>query len=257
MAVAILSDIHMRDGLTAEISSELEAVLKKLDEEHAISHAFVLGDLIEDCRSVEADRKNIKRTRSIFEEWSVPVTYLLGNHDVEHLSKSELRSLLGQDEFYGVREIEGTSFVYLDSAYQEVRGATGRVGPDQLEWLGETASSLSDAVLLVHHPVGNFDLQTNEWFSEYPERAYLWDRKEVLSRIDGTAVRATLSGHIHQTGYDEFWDLSHVSINAFSKEIPDVPLTGTYAVLETSDTPEIHVRTRTDTGVSYSLRPDK
>jgi Predicted phosphohydrolases len=243
----------MRDGYTAEISSELHAVVERLDKEHEISHTFVLGDLIEDGKSVEGDRENIKRTSSIFEEWSVPVTYLLGNHDVEHLSKPQLRSLLGQDEFYGVQDVEGTSFVYLDSAYQKVRGATGKIGPEQLEWLEQIVPTLSDAVLLVHHPVGNFDLRANEWFSEYPERAYLWDRKEVLKRIEGTAVRATISGHIHQVGYDNFRGLPHVSANAFSKELPDVPLTGTYAVLETGDIPHLRVRTRTNPGVRHSI----
>lgn len=251
MSVAILSDIHMRDGHIAEVSSELEAVLKRLDDDHDISHAFILGDLIEDCGGVEADQENIQRTCSILEDWSVPVTYLLGNHDVEHLSKSELRSLLGQDDFYGVQEVEGTSFIYLDSAYKEVRGAGGQVGPDQLEWLDDKTSSMSDAVLLVHHPIGNFNLRTNEWFCEYPEQAYLWDRKEVLKRIDDTAVRATVSGHIHQTGYNEFWGLPHVSVNAFSKELPDIPLSGTYAVLEMGNISEIRVRTRTKPGFSY------
>lgn len=256
MSIAILSDIHMRDGHIGEISVELEAVLEELNTEHNISHAFVLGDLIEDCGSIDADRENIKRTHSIFKNWSPQVTYLLGNHDVEHLSKSDLNQLLGQDKFHGVQEIEDTSFVYLDSAYQQVRGATGKVGPDQLEWLKNTIPSLSDAVLLSHHPVGNFNLRANEWFSEYPERAYLWDRKEVLECIDGSAVRATVSGHIHQTGYDKFWDLPHVSINAFSKELPDVPLTGTYAVLDTGDIPKIRVRTRSNPGISYSLSSD-
>lgn len=253
MNVAIISDIHMRDGYVEEISTELERVLEKLDREYDPSSAFVLGDLIEDGESASADRENVRRVRSIFENWSVPVTYLLGNHDVERLDRSELRTLLGQERFYGVQRVDDTPFVYLDSSYRRTSGATGQVGPEQLDWLADRLRTLSDPVVLVHHPVGNFDLRRNVWFSEYPERAYLWDRKEVLDRLDDTAVRGTISGHIHQTGYDQFREIPHVSVNAFSKELPDVALTGTYAVLSLDDPAEIEIRTRSEPGVTYSL----
>lgn len=254
MNVAILSDIHMRDGHVDSVSAELEAVTTVLKREHDPTHAFVLGDLIEDCGSPEADRNNVDRVASILDDWSVPVTYLLGNHDVEYLDRTQLRDLLDQDEFYGVETVGEVSFLYLDSSYQEVRGATGRVGPEQLDWLTDHLPSLSNVVVLVHHPVGNFDLSANEWFAEYPERAYLWDRKEVLTRLDRVdSVRATVSGHIHQTDYDRFWELPHVSVNAFSKELPDVPLTGTYAVLDLEEPLGIDVMTRSDAGVSYTI----
>ncbi|QSG04086.1 metallophosphoesterase family protein [Natranaeroarchaeum sulfidigenes] len=253
MTVAILSDIHMRDGYVEEITQELRAVLAEL-ERHNPEHAFVLGDLIEDGDSVAIDRENVRRVHTLLSEWSVPVTYLLGNHDVEHLEKNKLGHILDQQQFYGVVESGETTFVYLDTAYEELGGAMGRIGGEQLQWLETQLESLSDVILLTHHPVGDFDLAENEWFADYPERAYLWERKEVLeilSHCDG--VHGTISGHIHQTEHTEFWGVSHVSINAFSKELPDKPLTGTYGLLSTDRTHEISIQTRADDGVSYLL----
>lgn len=252
--VALLTDIHMRDNYVGEISQELEHVLDHLNRHYNLKHAFVLGDLIEDCGSVTADRENVRRVRAIIEDWSVPTTYLIGNHDVEYLNRTQLSDLLGQESFFGVKRIDETPIVYLDSTYQEVGGATGRLGHEQLSWLSDTLPTLSDAIILVHHPFGNFDLTENEWFSEYPERAYLWDRKDALKVFDETgSVRATISGHIHQTDSDEFWNIQHISINAFSKELPDVPLTGTYAVLDIDTPSEIEIATRSETAVTYTL----
>lgn len=253
MDVAILSDIHMRDGYLEEITAELQAVLAEIDR-HDPAHAFVLGDLIEDGGSKAADRENVRRVHTLLSDWGVPTTYLLGNHDVELLDKGELGDLLGQQQFYGVVEVGETAFVYLDTAYDALRGAMGRIGVDQLQWLDTQLDAFSDVILLAHHPVGNFDLTENTWFADYPERAYLWERKEVLealSHCDG--VHGTISGHIHQTEHTDFWGVSHVSVNAFSKEVPDTPLTGTYGVISLDNTPEIAIQTRSDDGVSYSF----
>jgi len=243
--VALLSDIHMRDGYTEAISDELEAVIEYFEVEHDPAHAFVLGDLIEDCGSAQSDAENVSRVKTILDSWSVPVTYLLGNHDVELLTKTELSELLEQPSFHGVETVDGTPFVYLDSACVETKGAKGKLGLDQQAWLTETLRSVEDAIVLVHHPIGNFDITDNEWFSAYPERAYLWDRKEALKQFEeiGT-VQTTISGHIHQTSFNTVFDIPHVSINAFSKELPDVPLTGTYGVVELGSVPTVDVATR-------------
>ena len=250
--LALVSDVHMRDDHVDAIGQELEAVLDHLERHYDPAHAFALGDHIEDCGSIKADRENVRRVRSILDDWSVPVTYLIGNHDVEHLTRADLADLLDQDPFYGIERIDGTPFVYLDSTYERVQGSRGRLGPEQLAWLENRLPSLSGAIVLVHHPIGNFDLTNNHWFSEYPERAYLWDRKDALERFtDAGTVRATISGHIHQTGFDEFQDIPHVSINAFSKELPDVPLTGTYAVLDLDG--RVEIATRHGTVAAYTF----
>lgn len=242
--VGIISDLHMRNEYDDRILEELNAVVRNLNERDGLAHVFVLGDLVDDCGSLDADRENLRRIRSVIEGISVPVTYLLGNHDVDYLTKDKLGSILEQDAFYGVEEIAGTSFVYLDSTCERGQEPAGRLGPEQMEWLEETLPALSDAIALVHHPVGNFDLRDNPWFAPYPEQAYLWDRKQVLEQFEtSAAVRGTISGHIHTTAYDDFRGVPHVSINAFSRERPDIPLTGTYGVLTVDEQPRIEIQT--------------
>lgn len=251
--IVLISDIHMRDSHAEAIRGELEAVVQEIE---AISpeHVFVLGDLIEDSDSPERDEANVEVVHDLLAAAEFPVTYLLGNHDVENLDRKTLSGLLEQEAFYGVEDVAGVPFVYLDSTREHAPGPRGELGSEQLSWLEEALPELTDPVLLVHHPIGNFDLAENDWFRDFPERAFLSDRKEVLRVLEeGDAVRGTISGHIHDTQFTRFFGLPHVSVNAFSKETPDVPLTGTFAEIELGDPFTIDVRTRSTLDASFSL----
>lgn len=251
--IAVIADVHMRDRYAPEVSRELERVVDEL-EERPPAHAFVLGDLIEDGETADGDRVNVRRARSILDGASFPVTYLLGNHDVENLPRETLSELLGQESFYGRHDIGGTPVVYLDSAAESRTGPSGNLGAEQLAWLDGVLPELDEPLLLVHHPMGAFDLSANEWFREYPERAFLTDRLEALGRCaDAGGVRGTISGHVHETQFSRFHGLPHVSVNAFSKERPDVPLTGTFAEVSLAEPPEVTVGTRERTVATYHL----
>lgn len=62
-----------------------------------------------------------------------------------------------------------------------------------------------------------------------------------------------MSGHLHQNGLVRFHGLPHVSVNAFSKETPDVPFTGTYAEVTVGADVDVAVETPEGTTASYTL----
>ncbi|MDB2237520.1 metallophosphoesterase [Halorubrum ezzemoulense] len=250
---ALFPDVHMRSGHAAEIERELRDALEAVSAD-AFDRIFVLGDLIEDDGSADVDEANVERVREIFADAPVPVTYLLGNHDVETLTRAELTSLLGQDRFHGVIETDDVPIVYLDSTKEATPGARGELGSDQREWLAGVCAEYDDPLFLSHHPLGTFDISDNDWFRHYPERAFLSDRKETLRVIEGLGSgRGTISGHIHQSGFANFRNMAHVSVNAFSKEVPGKPLTGTYADVTVGDRITVDVTVGGDTVTSYTI----
>lgn len=249
--VALVSDVHMRDAHAEAVDAELEAVVRDLAAADP-AHVFVLGDLIEDGESAARDAANVEAVRERLSSVGVPVTYLLGNHDVERLDRSRLSDLLGQASFYGVEDVEGTPFVYLDSPRERGGGPCGEFGAAQRRWLRETLPDLTDPIVVTHHPVGDFDLSENVWFRAFPERAFPCDRKELLAVLEDGA-RGTISGHVHDTAFTRFSGLPHVSVNAFGKERPDLPVTGTYALVEVGRRVEVDVRTRDGTRAVVSF----
>ena len=251
--LALFPDIHFRDDYASEIETELRTAIDNISN-RSLDHVFVLGDLIEDADSVAIDETQIKQVRKIFDDTPFPVTYLLGNHDVEALSRDDLSSLLNQDKFHGVFKTADIPIIYLDSTKEETSGARGELGLDQREWLADVCSEYEEPLVLSHHPFGNFDISGNEWFGNYPERAFLSDRKEVFDTLEeASSVRGTISGHIHQSGFTNFRSMPHVSVNAFSKEVPDNPLTGTYAEVEVDDRISVDIKIRDETLTSYTI----
>lgn len=246
--VGILSDVHMRKAYRTEVTETLEAVRAALDRRDP-DHIFVLGDLINESDDPETDRQHVSLVDELLDELSAPVTYLLGNHDTVTLTRDEVGELLGQETFYGRVNVGTVPFVYLDSS-RTGNTVTGELGEHQREWLKSTLPA--DAIVLLHHPVGPFSLTDNPWFADDPDQAYLRDRQETLDVLSGRA-RATISGHIHQTSCVRHRNLTHLSVNAISKETADIPVTGTWALLDLEGevTADIFVRDRQQ--ISFTL----
>jgi 3',5'-cyclic AMP phosphodiesterase CpdA len=226
--IGLVSDVHMRNAERDSLRRTLRTVVDRLEwfDPH---HAFVLGDLVEHEATAEADRRNVEAVREAFESTSFGTTYLLGNHDVENLDHGDLAGLLGGQPPFGHVDVEGQDVVYLDSSAPRLPGARGEVGEEQLAYLEAILPTLSGALLLVHHPIGYYDIRENQWFGEFPERAFLGDRRELLEVVsEAGTVRATFSGHIHETRSTTFWGVDHAVVNAFSKELPEKPVTGTH-----------------------------
>lgn len=252
--LAIVADIHMRNAQASQITEELAHVLDRLEADPP-DHLLVLGDLIEDDESAEIDLANLERVSDLFGAGPCDVTYLLGNHDVENLTRGRLAAELDQKGFYGVVDVDGTPVVYLDSTNDPEPGARGRFGAEQRTWLADVLPELDRPLVCSHHPLGPFDISENVWFKDYPERAFPSDRKETLDVLAGSGpIRGTLSGHIHQTGSVDFRGMAHVSINAFSKELPDKPVTGTYAEVHVGETVTIDTGHRDGEWASYTLQ---
>ena len=235
--VGIISDIHLRSAHEHAILTELDSVLGRLNAVDP-DHLVVLGDLVED-EDPETDRDHLRAVQAALNSLGVPVTYLLGNHDVEQLSRADLRDLFGVKRFYG--RIGETNLFYLDSSAPERSGAQGAVGEKQLAFLDRELADADGAVVFVHHPLGYRDLSDNHWFAEEPEQAFCGNKREVNSVLARHDVRAVVNGHVHETAHVRHRGVDHLTVNAFAKERRDRPVTGTYAKLTVGDSISLRV----------------
>jgi Icc protein len=225
--LGLVSDVHLRSGHETAVETALAGVVDRFDD-RGVDRILVLGDLIED-ESERADRAHVRAVRDTLAAADAPVTYLLGNHDVERLSHADLREVLGVERFWGRVEGGDADLFYLDSSAPERSGAQGAVGERQVAWLDRELADAAGAVVFVHHPLGYRDLSGNAWFANEPERAFCGNKREVNDVLSRHDVRAVVNGHVHETAHVRYRGVDHVTVSAFSKELPDVPVTGTYA----------------------------
>ncbi len=101
-------------------------------------------DLGRDRQESLADLEEIE---AVFDELDVPRHYVMGNHDLDCISKADFVAHSAMDELYYSFDSKGVHFVVLDANYEEPSDAahydSGKfhhhdiwINPSQLAWLG-------------------------------------------------------------------------------------------------------------------------
>lgn len=189
-----ISDSHIGFNKPAnpDVTGTLQAAIDKINA--MPNHpAFVLhtGDLThlaqaEEFDTLEQSLKSVKTDR---------IFYVPGEHDVTDNGKL-YRERYGKgtkgDGWYSY-DYNGVHFIGLVNVTNQVDGGLGYIGPDQLKWLKDDLSGLSNStpiVVFAHIPLWAIYPQWG-WGTEDSEQALA-----LLRRFGSVSV---LNGHIHQT----------------------------------------------------------
>ena len=238
----------MRSAYREELTAELSGVVNRFDRFDP-DLVVALGDIVED-ETADRDRDHIERVREQL-SFGPPLRMLAGNHDVQSLSLEMLRSLFG-NPLSGVVRMGGETLVFLNSAAPRLGNPRGEVDEEGFELLGKLDPD-EPVTVFVHHPLHYRDLSETVWWSTRPEEALCGNKTAVNGILEGLSVRCVINGHLHDPAHTRYRGIDHVTLNAFSKETPEVPITGTYAEVEIGESVRIEVKVRDDTVVRYEL----
>jgi 3',5'-cyclic AMP phosphodiesterase CpdA len=238
--IAVLPDIHMRNKYREELKDELSFVVEEL-KRFEPDLVIALGDIIQHQKTLEEDKKNLKIVKKKLDELNCEKRYLAGNHDSINLKKEELSEILG-NELWGSTQIKGEDLIFLNTS-TPWPGASGEVTQKQLEFLEEELERNEEATIFVHHPIHYHNVQDTYWWTNYPERAFCGNKKEINRIISKHGnVKLVVNGHLHENDFTNYKEVPHITLNAFSKETREKPITGTYTTIELSDKIEISVK---------------
>lgn len=248
LRLGVVSDIHMRSGYREELTAELSRLRARLEQfdPHLI---VALGDIIED-ETAELDREHVALVREQL-SFGPPLRMLAGNHDVMNLSLETLRSLF-DNPVDGVVRTGGETLAFLNSAAPRLGNPRGEISEEGFELLGRLDPE-EPATIFVHHPLHYRDVSDSVWWATRPEEAFCGNKRAVNETLENLSVRCVINGHIHDSNYTRYEGINHVTINAFSKEKPDVPVTGTYAEVEIGETIRIETKIGSETVAVYEL----
>jgi alkaline phosphatase len=243
LRIGLITDLHHADKPAAGSRFYRETIpkLNSAAEEFqktGLDFIVELGDLIDAADSVETELNYLRTINHEFSELCSYRHYVLGNHCVDTLTKTEFLQEVGQKESYYCFDRAGFHFVVLDSCFRNDGVPYGRknskwndanIPPAELEWLREDLKSTKLPTIVFAHQ--RLDVATDHGVKNCVEvRSILKDSGHVL---------AVFQGHSHQNDLNDIDGIHYCTLVAMV-EGSGLENSGA-SVLELHDDGTIHV----------------
>ena len=212
--VAHLSDTHLLAGGALlggaiDTAAHLRDALARLELAAPAADALVVSGDCTDLGEPDAYRLLQEIVEPVAERMGAIVVYAAGNHDEREPMWHALHGIASDAPYDHVHDVGGLRIVSLDSSLAGFHH--GGFDEGQAQWLADALATPAEhgTLLVMHHPPLPYRariLQVLE-FQDEPRLA------EVL---DGSDVRAILSGHLHVNGSGTFAGVPVVLANATS-----------------------------------------
>ena len=172
-----------------------------------------LGDLIDAADSVETELKYLKQINREFEKAAGKRYYVLGNHCVDTLKKSEFLGEIGQNSSYFSFDSGGWHFIILDACFRadgvgyERRNfdwTDANIPKAELEWLNSDLNSTKLPTIVFAHQ--RVDEAGNHRVKNAPEVRKILENSGL--------VKAVFQGHSHQNAIQQINGINFVTMAA-------------------------------------------
>ncbi|MFO1003067.1 MAG: metallophosphoesterase [Planctomycetaceae bacterium] len=243
LRIGLITDLHHADKPAAgsrfyrETIPKLNVAAEEF-QKSGLDFIVELGDLIDAADSVETELNYLRTINRVFSKLSSDRHYVLGNHCVDTLTKTEFLQEVGQKESYYSFDRAGFHFIVLDSCFRNDGVPYGRknskwndanIPPAELEWLREDLKSTKLPTIVFAHQ--RLDVTTAHGVRNCVEvRSTLKDSGRVL---------AVFQGHSHQNDLKDIDGIHYCTLVAMVEG--SGPENSGASVLELHDDGTIHV----------------
>jgi alkaline phosphatase len=212
----LVTDLHYADKKPAgtrhyrETPDKLAEAAERFKKDEP---AFVveLGDLVDAADSVETELKYLKVIDKQFAAIAKDRHYVLGNHCVDTLTKTEFLDAVGQKEAHYSFDRGDIHFVALDACFRSDGKPYGRknskwtdanIPAGQIDWLKEDLKGTEKRVVVFAH-------QRLDVANDYGVKNAAGVRK-VLE--DSKKVLAVFQGHSHKNDYKDIGGIHYCTL---------------------------------------------
>lgn len=228
--IGLVTDVHYADKPSGTKRAYPDS-LKKLDEAVAAFNDaktdFVveLGDFIDSAPTVEAETGHARAINAVFEKFRGPRHYVVGNHDVDALTKQQFLDTCGAKAGHYSFDSGGFHFVVLDACYtadgtpygaKKLRWTDTEIPPAERDWLtADLKATDKKTVCFIHQKMDTANKHTVN--SAPAVRKILEDSGKVL---------AVFQGHAHTNDLAVINGIRYFTLHAM------VETPGAYSLLE-------------------------
>ncbi len=230
MRFALITDVHFGpracfegklrklSHCAPELTREFVARMNDVEKPDVVVN---LGDVVED-ESPAADEQAYRIFTELLEPLTCPVLHVAGNHESVNLDDAQLARLWGhRGPLHYSRVVNGIRLVVLRTNH--VRSTVVHLPEEQLGWLEtELEQSTEPCIVLVHHPLGEMDLDGNRWFYKWPEICFVKER-EAARRVIAKSqkVMAVFNGHVHWNHFSLIDKIPYFTIQSLTENVDD------------------------------------
>ena len=212
LRVGLITDLHHADKPSAgtrfyrETLGKLAEAAAQFEKSH-VDFVVELGDLIDAADSVDTELSYLKTVNREFSAIAKDRHYVLGNHCVDTLTKSEFLGEVEQPQSYYSFDRGSFHFVILDACFRSDGEPYGRknsiwtdanIPSTEIEWLRSDLQATNKPTIVFAHQ--RLDVSNNHGVKNCPEvRQVLEASGKVLAVFQGHSHRNELSdiGGIH------------------------------------------------------------
>ena len=243
LRIGLITDLHHADKPAAgsrfyrETNKKLNSAAEEF-QTSGLDFVVELGDLIDAADSVETELSYLRTINREFSKLSTDRHYVLGNHCVDTLTKTEFLQEVGQKESYYSFDRAGFHFILLDACFRNDGVPYGRknskwndanIPPAELAWLREDLQSTKlPTIVFVHQ---RLDVTTDHGVKNCV------DVRDILK--NSGHVLAVFQGHSHQNDLKDIDGIHYCTLVAMV-EGSGLENSGA-SVLELHDDGTIHV----------------
>lgn len=187
-----------------------------------LDFCICLGDVITSIQDFDKDIKNIKAVSKDFQEFNMPHHIILGNHDLEAMSKSDFYTAFGKEincTYYSFTK-ENSKFIVLDANYLSdntnyckgnYNWTESYICEEQMIWL-ENELNLCNEKNIVIFAHQNLGIRMN---SNAVDACVIKNYKEVSKILEKYDKKITvIQGHYHNGDYQVINNVTYITLKA-------------------------------------------
>ena len=252
--ILILSDIHLGKSRNSTTHSEvirqansqaektLESLLPKFNE-IAPDLVVHMGDALRDTYDTKVDSANMGKTLSLLKTIAAPTIHLLGNHELQAFSLSELDKIyteyLGEKtNFFGSLDLGPLQLLWLDLELDENNAAF--ISDEKMKWIEKTLRKTKPTLVFSHYSLLPIDPKGSFYFEKEPTGMHYKNSEKIRALFEKAPTKLFINAHVHLLTHQEIQGKHFISNPAFSENIAAEKFPennpGVYSILEIDET---------------------
>lgn len=187
-----------------------------------LDFCICLGDIINSVQDFNIDKSNIQSISAEFNKFNMPYHMVLGNHDLESMSKSDFYTIFGKNisSTYYSFTYEFNKFILLDANYLPDNSEYNKgnytwddsyICKEQIMWLENEMKICNEknVFIFIHQ-----DLDHRVYKGE-PDPHLVNNYKEVIQILEKYNKKTTvIQGHYHDGNYQVINNITYITLKA-------------------------------------------